>query len=184
MIDYFAIIHKYIPPTSATYRIYVPHVSMVTAEALRLAERLGLSKAQRTFIEEATMLHDIGIVRVYSPGMGCTGSLPYICHGVEGRAMLEAEGLPAHALVAERHTGVGITREEIIANNRPLPARDMLAVSIEEKIISYADLFYGKKHVWRRKPIDKIRKNLVKFGQHKIKIFDEWLAFFGGESPP
>ncbi len=181
MIDYFAIIHQYIPPNSDTYRIYIPHVSMVTAEALRLAERLGLSTAQRTFIEEAAMLHDIGIVRVNAPALGCTSSLPYICHGVEGRAILEAEGLPAHALVAERHTGVGITRAEIIAHRHPLPPRDMLAVSIEEKIISYADLFYGKKHIWRRKPAAKIRRNLSKFGPHKTDTFNRWLAFFEGD---
>ena len=52
-IDYFTIIHKYIPPDTSLYRVYIPHVSLVTAKALTLAKRLGLSKAQRRFIEEA-----------------------------------------------------------------------------------------------------------------------------------
>ncbi|HPD42609.1 MAG TPA: phosphohydrolase, partial [Anaerolineae bacterium] len=66
-IPYFEIIHKYIPPNSLTYAYYLPHVAAVTAKALRIAYRLGLDATQRRFIEEAAMLHDIGIVRVHAP---------------------------------------------------------------------------------------------------------------------
>jgi len=181
LVDYFAVIHKYIPPNSLTYRFYAPHVSMVTAKSLHAARKLGLSPERQRFIEEAAMLHDIGIVRVNASEIGCYGELPYIRHGVEGRSILEAEGLPHHALVAERHTGVGITKAEIVTNNFPIPARDMLAESLEEKIISWADLFYGKKNVWVEKPPNKIRTNLskFKFGEEKIAIFDEWMELFG-----
>lgn len=181
MIDYFALIQKYFPPDSESYRIFIPHACMVTAKALAAAWRLGLSADQMAFIEEAAMLHDIGIVRVSAPELGCRGTLPYICHGVEGRHILEAEGLPHHALVSERHTGVGITRLEIEKNGFPIPARDMLAVSLEEKIISWADLFFGKGDIWREKPAAAVRDRLARydFGGEKVQIFDEWQGLFG-----
>jgi uncharacterized protein len=182
MIDYFEIIHKYIAPDSLTYRFYVPHVSLVTAKALEVACRFDLSEEQLRFIEEAAMLHDIGIVRVNQAILGCEGDGPYIRHGIEGRKILEVEGLPEHALVAERHIGVGITKTEIIENNFPLPPRDMLPQSLEEKIISWADLFFGKKRPWQQKSREKIKKNLGKFGdaEEKVKIFEEWSKIFEG----
>ena len=46
---------------------------------------------------------------------GCYGDKDYICHGYLGRALLEKEGLPAHALVCERHVGVGLSISDIRA---------------------------------------------------------------------
>lgn len=128
------------------------------------------------------MLHDIGIIATRAPEIECHGDLPYICHGVEGRKMLEAEGLPHHALVAERHTGVGISRAEIIENDFPVPRRDMLAVSLEEQIISWADLFYGKDNIWCERSESKIKERLAKFGAEKVRTFEEWQVLFGNHS--
>ena len=47
-------------------------------------------------------------------------------------------------LVSERHTGAGITLENIVANNLPLPKREMVPVTIEEIIICFADKFHSK----------------------------------------
>lgn len=181
MIDYFAIIHKYMKPSSMVYRYYIPHVTLVTQLALEVARRLELSDEQLIFIEEAAMLHDIGIIKVKAEDIGCTGALPYMCHIVEGRSMLEAEGLPKHALVAERHMGVGISKKDIIKNAYPLPQRDMLAESIEEQIISWADLYYGKnpKRLWKKRSNDRVRKQLAKFGSKKVKQFEVWEQMFG-----
>jgi len=180
-VDYFEIIHRYIPPESKTYSIYLPHVVMVTQKALRIARRLQLSAESLKFIEEAAMLHDLGIVRVNSPQLGCTGDLPYICHGFQGREILEAEGLPRHALVAERHTGVGISLAEIIEEELPLPHRDMLAESIEEQIISYADLFFSKnpERLWIEESSSEVEAELAKYGLDQVERFHDWQEKFG-----
>jgi uncharacterized protein len=178
------IIHKHIPPYSPTYRIYLPHVVLVTAKALKIARRLKLKAEQQLFIEEAGMLHDIGIVHVNAEKMGCHGTLPYICHITEGRKILEEEGLPRHALVAENHIGVGgLTKEEIIEEKLPLPHRDMLCSTIEEKIISYADLFYSKnpKKIFVEKPIKQVRDKVKKYGKREEKLFKEWSKMFEGK---
>jgi uncharacterized protein len=180
-VDYFSIIHKYIPPGSPAYRIYLPHVTLVTAKALEIARRLKLDNKQLLFIEEAGMLHDIGIVHVKAKEIGCMGEMPYVCHVIEGRKILEEEGLPKHARVAENHIGVGgITIDEIIKNKMPLPPRDIIAETIEEKIISYADLFFSKNpsRVFLEKPLSQVKAKVKKYGKRQEKLFKEWHKMF------
>jgi uncharacterized protein len=180
-LDYLRIIHKYIPPYSLTYSVYIIHVTLVTAKALEIARRLKLSADQQRFIEEAGMLHDIGIVHVKAKEIGCNGEMPYINHIVEGRKILETEGLPLHARIAENHIGVGgISKEEIIKGKMPLPPRDMLCESIEEKIISYADLFYSKnpKRLFVEKSMKQVRAKVKSYGKRQEKLFKEWSRIF------
>ncbi len=182
MVDYFAILHSYIPPDSETYAIYVPHVASVTAKALRIARRMGLSAAQQRFIEEAAMLHDIGIVNVDAPSMGCTGDLPYLAHLSEGRRILEQAGLPRHALVAERHVGVGIPRADVLAHDLPLPPRDFVPQTTEEQIISWADLFFRKLpgELWRELGIEEVRAQVSTYGPRAERVFASWRVKFYG----
>ena len=90
------------------------------------------------------MLHDIGIFYCNAPNIHCHGTHTYIEHGYLGAELLRNEGFPKHALVAERHTGTGITIEQIIREDLPIPERDYCPQSIEEKIVCYADKFYLK----------------------------------------
>ena len=122
----------------------IRHSELVARKSLELAGNLGLSSASKAFIEEAALLHDIGIRLTNAPDLHCHGENPYIMHGVLGREMLEAEGMTAHALVCERHVGAGLTRKEIRSSGLPLPEREMLPLSIEEKIICVADKFFRK----------------------------------------
>lgn len=179
--EYFRVIHKYIPPDSPTYPIYMIHCTLVANKALTIAKTLDLSAKSQRFIEEAAMLHDIGIIRTNTPAMYCYGELPYICHITEGRKILEAEGLPRHAVVAETHVGVGLTKEQIVAQGLPLPPRDMKPTTVEEEIISFADLFYSKnpEKLWREKSVKKVYEGIAKRGQDQLAIFDDWLKRFG-----
>lgn len=181
-MNYFSIIHKHIPPVHPAYQTYVVHVTQVTGVALQIAGKAGLSKTSKKFIEEAGMLHDIGIVYTHAPDLGCTGKLPYVMHVLEGRNILEAEGLPGHAKVAENHFGVGgIKAAEIVEAGLPLPHRDILAETIEEKIISYADLFFSKnpERLWGQLPVEVVRKKVYKYGERQSQLFEQWLEEFG-----
>lgn len=180
-LDYFSIIHSQIAPDSPFYRIYLPHVTLVTNKALAIARRLGLTTQQLRFIEEAGMLHDVGVVKVKSDLVENDSQLPYICHGIQGSEILRAAGLPDHALVAERHTGVGISAADIKENKLPLPEQDYLPVSLEEKIICYADKFFSKNvaALWQEESVDEVRAELAKFGEDKVATFDQWHARFG-----
>ena len=103
-----------------------------------------------------------------------------VCHGYLGRELLDREGLPRHALVCERHVGMGITLEEIETNNLPLPQREMIPVSLEEKIVCFADKFYSKSEhdLLHEKHLETVREMIRAYGEDKLKSFDEWSQLF------
>lgn len=125
------------------------------------------------------MLHDIGIFKCDAAGIQCFGTEPYICHGRIGAELLRSEGFPRHARVCERHTGAGITKVQIIAQNLPLPQQDFLPETMEEKVICYADKFFSKTHLDREKTIEQAEKSLSKFGDEGVLRFREWEKCFG-----
>ena len=178
------IIRKYYTGHPKAWRILLEHSRQVTSRAIKIARQLQRSEPLNLqFIAEAAMLHDIGMIRTNTPKLGCFGEAPYLQHGIAGRTILEAEGLPQHALVCERHIGIGLTAAEIIAQQLPLPAREMLPITLEEQIICYADLFYskGKKNRGREKTADEVRSTLMKYGVEKCQIFDLWRHRFEPE---
>ncbi|MEZ4485478.1 MAG: hypothetical protein R2864_13115 [Syntrophotaleaceae bacterium] len=96
-----------------------------------------------TFVREAALLHDIGILFTDAAQLGCRGELPYLCHGIKGRS--QRDGRPAaprpglrapHRRRSQRRGD----RPPLIAS----PARDMLLISLEEQIVAYADLFFSR----------------------------------------
>ena len=128
------IIEKYYKKGTPLYDILLSHSVSVSNKALKLARQSGLD-INLQFVQEAAMLHDIGIFLTDAPSIQCFGKHSYVEHGYLGAELLRSEGLPRHALVCERHTGTGISLEEIIERNLPLPHRDMVPVSLEEQLI-------------------------------------------------
>lgn len=178
-----SIIKKYYTPETVAYKFLVQHSELVTRKALEVAERVKHLNPDIEFIREAAMLHDIGIFLTNAPQLGCHGNKPYICHGYLGREILEKEGYPKHAIVCETHVGVGLSIKDIEKNNFPIPKRDMMPTTIEEKIICFADKFFSKDNdPLQEKPIQKIREFIEKFREDKLRQFDEWVRLFGTSS--
>ena len=178
-MDYQAIINKYYPEDNELRHILLVHSRAVADKALAIADRHPELSLDRQFIEEAAMLHDIGIFKCDAAGIQCFGTEPYICHGRIGAELLRSEGFPRHARVCERHTGAGITKAQIIAQNLPLPQQDFLPETMEEKVICYADKFFSKTHIDREKTIEQAEKSLSKFGDEGVLRFREWEKCFG-----
>ena len=181
ILEPYPIITKYYRDHIKARKILIEHSESVAAKALRIAEALGMPHEDKVFIQEAALLHDIGIFLTHAPSIGCEGKLPYICHGYLGHDLLVGEGWPKHARVCERHTGTGLTIEDIIKQGLPLPHRSMMPVSLPEQIITYADKFFSKDpgQLWIEQPIDKVRKKLLLHGQEKLQTFDKWHEGFG-----
>ena len=98
------IIERYYTKGTRLYDIYMSHVTDVTEKALQIAQKHPELAIDVRFIEQAAMLHDIGIFLTDAPRIACIGDMPYICHGYLGRDILNREGYPKHGLVCERHT--------------------------------------------------------------------------------
>lgn len=175
------IIEKYYNTQSDAYCILLDHSRSVTNKALSVARARPDMDLDTLFIEEAAMLHDIGMICCHAPEIDCHGSYAYICHGYLGAEMLRKEGYPRHALVCERHTGTGISLKMIERNNLPLPHRDFLPVSKEEQLICFADKFFSKTKLEKEKSVDKIRESLCKYGDDSVLRFNVWCKLFLGE---
>lgn len=177
-MDYLSIINRYYIPNSDVSRLLIQHSAQVANLAKKLADNSSLD-IDRDFVKEAAMLHDIGMYLTNAPSIFCFGDKPYICHGYLGRELLDSLGLHRHALVCEHHTGSGLTCNEIIDQNLPLPHRDMLPTTLEEKLVCYADKFYSKSHICPAKPIEKVRQQLSQYGKGTLLRFDELVKLFG-----
>lgn len=171
-IDPLQIIRKYYDEETERYQILLQHGEDVASLALEIAERHPELSLDRTFIYEAALLHDIGIFLTDAPGIDCYGTEPYIKHGFLGAELLRREGLDLHARVAERHTGAGLTYEELRARGVDVPPSIYSPQTLEEKLICYADKFYSKTKLGRRKSLDKVMASLAKHGEESARRFE------------
>lgn len=172
------IIDKYYPEENELKRILLTHSCSVADKALWVADKHPELNLDKAFLEEAAMLHDIGIFLTDAPGIFCFGDKPYICHGYLGADLLREEGFSRHALVCERHTGAGISAESIIKQDLPIPHREMLPVSMEEQVICFADKFFSKTRLEKEKRVEGALKSISKYGEDGIKRFNTWCERF------
>jgi len=107
----------------------ISHCQAVADLSLEIANQLEKKshKLDLKQVEAGALLHDIG--RSKTNG---------IDHGVAGAQIAVAEGLPVEvARIIKRHVGGGFTAEE--AAGLGWPADVYTPLSLEEKIVSYAD---------------------------------------------
>lgn len=95
--------------------------------------------------------------------------------------MLDSLGLdPAFGLVAERHTGAGITLDNILKAGLPLPRREMVPQSLEEKIICCADKYFSKSPKKSNQTMtrDLIEAELAAIDPGHARRFGQWAGEF------
>jgi len=163
-MDYQAILDKYYPADDELRRVLFKHSRQVADRCLAIARRHRELPVDVQFLEEAAMLHDIGIFRCDAPSIHCHGTEPYIKHGPIGADILRQEGFPRHARVAERHTGTGLPGLE--------------PETLEEQIVCYADKFYSKSQPDHVRTVLETAQSLEKFGHAGVEKFLAWAKIF------
>lgn len=178
--DWKALVDRHYSHTPDARAILLGHSASVAALAEKIASERNLD-IDLEQLRTAAMLHDIGIIATDAPGIGCHGTVPYLCHGVAGADMLRADSAPEWAArVAERHTGAGLTHEEIAAAGLPLPLdRTYMPETILEKLICYADCFYSKGGDGKQKTLQRVRASMAKFGPGVAERFENLHSLFG-----
>ena len=174
----YTIIDKYYPEENQLRHILLTHSEQVAKKALQVANVHPELQLDGKFLEEASLLHDIGIFLCDAPAIHCFGSYRYICHGYLGAELMRREGYERHALVCERHTGAGLSFSQIKAQDLPVPHRDMLPISLEEQVICFADKFFSKTRLTEEKTVVQARKSLLKFGEEGVERFNRWCTMF------
>ena len=126
----------------------VAHCIMVSNVALTVADRLTVP-VDRELVRQGGLLHDIGRSRTHDIG-----------HAVAGVEIAKNLGCSDALLhIIERHIGAGITAAEAVQLG--LPEMDYLPLTVEEKIVSYADnLVRGEREVPFYEALDRFKRML------------------------
>ena len=179
-MDALSIIKHFYPEDDDFRKLLLLHSNQVKDKALQILSNCKL-QLDRTVVENGALLHDIGIGRCHAPSILCNGTEPYLAHGIIGAAMLREldPSLEPYARICERHTGTGITAAEVAEQNLPIPIKDYLPETPEEKLICLADKFFSKSGDMLEKPVGAVRRSLAKFGTDTVERFDALLRLFG-----
>ena len=179
-MDYISLLYKYYTEDDDLRRLLLKHSRQVADRCLLIASRHPELQLDTNFLEEAAMLHDIGVRWCHAPGIYCYGDEHYIRHGLIGAQLLRREGYERHARVCERHTGTGITREQIVRQQLPLPLGDYVPETLEEQLVCYADKFYSKSKPDRVLTVEETAQSLARFGEEGVDTFLRWARLFEG----
>lgn len=183
-MDPLEIIENFYSKDDPLLALLLKHSSQVRDRAMRIMEASGNMKLDAEIVKNGSMLHDIGIIKCHAPRILCNGSMPYIAHGVAGAEMLREYGrmhgmdMEPYARICERHTGSGITRQQIVERGLPLPPIDFLPETPEEKLVCLADKFYSKSGDMKEESLEQVRRELAGFGEDSLRRFDEMMALF------
>lgn len=143
------------------------HSKAVQKVALNIGKKV--KNIDLDFIKTASLLHDIGRFECRPE------SKDSIKHGIIGRDILMKEGLPEYALIAERHLGAGISKEDILEQGLELPLKDYIPTSKEERIIAHADnLVSYDKMIGVEEAVERFSKELgKKYGKRVKKLAED-----------
>ena len=177
-------LHERHAPTQAAFENVYSHCVMVW----RVAEQLltgagerhgGLTDVDADLVRAGCLLHDVGVYRLFDDA-GALDYAGYMRHGVLGYELLAEAGYPETICrFASRHTGVGITREDVIRQELPLPPADYVAETPEEALVMYADKFHTKATPPSFLSADFYASYVRRFGAEKVTAFHELRDRFG-----
>lgn len=186
-MDALRVLGAFYPEDTPLRRKLLEHSRLVREEALAIAESAACREMglDLDVVSAGAWLHDVGVCRCHAPDILCTGTEPYIRHGIVGAGMLRAYGaehgldMEPFARICERHTGSGLSAGEILSRGLPLPPRDFLPVTLEEKLVCLADKFHSKSGDGRRKPLEEVRRGIARFGAAPVARLEALLELFG-----
>ncbi len=172
-------LHAKHAPTAEAFASVHRHCELVWSIAEQLLASPRLSRLDAELVRAGCLLHDIGVYRLYGED-GRLDHKNYIRHGLLGQELLESEGLPAALCrFCSHHTGVGLTRQDVVSQNLPVPPADYLAETPEERLVMYADKFHSKSHPDRFLTPDAYAAHVRRFGEEKVFAFQSLRDEFG-----
>ena len=175
--EILALHEKHAPTAVALDSVYT-HCLIVCGIAEQLHARSGAG-LDLALTRAGSLLHDIGVYRLYDDA-GQLDHAGYIRHGLLGYQLLREEGLPEELCrFASHHTGMGLTRDDVIRQRLPLPPADYLAETGEEELVMYADKFHSKTSPPALLTAGAYAASVRRFGADKVTAFEAMRARFG-----
>ncbi|WEV72567.1 HD domain-containing protein [Bifidobacterium sp. ESL0790] len=131
------------------------------------------------------MLHDIGTYLVLKNDGSEGGKLQfdgpnYILHGLRGYDYLISQGVDESiAQFARNHTGVGLTREQVVAQGLPLPPADYVPMNLEQEVVMVADKYNSKSIPPRFLTAEAYARKARRFGEKNEREWRDLVIKYG-----
>ena len=166
--DEIRALHERFAPDRKAFELVWTHCRIIGDIAGQL-----LTDEDADLVRAGALLHDIGVYRL-APGEA------YIRHGRLGHDLLRDLDLPEPlARICSHHTGVGISRDDVLRQRLPLPPADYLAETPEETLVMYADKFHSKTAPPRFNTPSSYAASLARFGPDATARFEALTAQYG-----
>lgn len=171
-------LHARHSPTQAALDMVYGHCLVVRGIAEQILNRAE-DDVDGDLVRAGALLHDIGVYQLFDDA-GELDHANYIRHGVLGHDLLAGEGLPERICrFASHHTGVGISRDEVIRQGLPIPPGDYMAETGEETIVMYADKFHTKSLPPAFVTAAGYAASVGRFGADKVAAFEALRERYG-----
>ena len=104
----------------------------------------------------------------------------YIKHGLLGYEYLIEQGVAEEiAQFARNHTGVGLTKEDVIRQGLPLPPDDYKPVNLEQELVMVADKYNSKSLPPKFLTADAYTVRAARFGEENKRRWLDLLDQYG-----
>ncbi|WP_245673846.1 HD domain-containing protein [Actinoplanes rectilineatus] len=162
-------LHEQAAPSAEAFDLVWTHCRIVC----RIAEQVAPPGVDLALVRAGALLHDIGVYRL-------AAGEHYVRHGVLGEQWLHGLELPdVLSRFCAHHTGVGVTRDDVVQQGLPLPVADYLADTPEEEIVMYADKFHSKGGTPGFVTAASFAASVARFGADKAAQFKRMVDRFG-----
>jgi uncharacterized protein len=177
-VDEIRALHEKYAPTQRAFELVHTHCEIVWSIAQNLICRAAL-QVDLELVRVGCLLHDIGVYHLYD-AQGRIDHKGYVRHGVLGHEILSNENFPERICrFCSCHTGVGLTKQDVISQGLPLPPRDYLPETAEERLVMYADKFHSKTTPPKFLSASSYARYAGRFGSEKVDAFSALRTEFG-----
>lgn len=171
-------LHLKYAPSQEAFDLVHTHCEIVWSIAQDLIAR-SAPPVDVESVRTGCLLHDIGVYRLFD-AEGRLDHGNYLRHGVLGHEILREENFPERVCrFCSCHTGVGLTKHDILAQGLPVPPGDYLAENAEERLVMYADKFHSKTSPPRFLSASSYARLVARFGAEKADAFEALREEFG-----
>lgn len=172
-------LHRKYAPSDEVYNLVYTHSKIINDITSQLIAVSNLS-VDSDYMYAASMLHDIGVYPLFNANGSLRADVKYITHGIVGESILKKEGFSGSLQrIASHHTGVGLSKRDVVDQKLPLPVADYLAETDEELLVMYADKFHSKTTPPYFNSFEWYKKDVSRFGEDKPIKFEEMRLKFG-----
>ena len=99
-------------------------------------------------------------------------------HGIIGAKLLREKGYESYARVCETHIGTGLTIDDIVKQDLPLPLENFMPITLEEKLVCYSDNFFSKSKLAPAKSLEQVKAQVARYGYESLHRLEEMISIF------